>query len=220
MIKKYLPLIVFVIIVLIPTEAKKQLLARVLDSRQAEGYVAFVVNETTKEAEEDQVTKCECGGTRQLTHGDGHKTPCPCDPCDCVKVASDAGSCPCGCSEENCGCSEKKSTELPSEPTVAEPIETIADRYAILKFTATWCGPCQTWDRQEAPKLEAKNITIERYDYDSPGNKKAIQSLRITSLPTIVIIDKKTRIPLSTLGYSNGDDIYRVIEKLDSEAKK
>jgi len=36
MIKKYLPLIVFVIIVLIPTEAKKQLLARVLDSRQAE----------------------------------------------------------------------------------------------------------------------------------------------------------------------------------------
>lgn len=37
----------------------------------------------------EPVSKCECGGTGQITHGDGHKTPCTCDlPCKCEKPKS------------------------------------------------------------------------------------------------------------------------------------
>lgn len=28
-------------------------------------------------------TTCKCNGTKMITHGDGHKTPCLCNPCKC-----------------------------------------------------------------------------------------------------------------------------------------
>lgn len=33
------------------------------------------------------VAKCECNGTKEIIHGDGHRTPCPCPTgqCQCVK---------------------------------------------------------------------------------------------------------------------------------------
>lgn len=32
------------------------------------------------------VTECKCGGTGEIVHGDGHKTPCTCEsPCKCEK---------------------------------------------------------------------------------------------------------------------------------------
>lgn len=34
-------------------------------------------------------SECKCGGTGQIVHGDGHKTPCTCDePCKCEKPKS------------------------------------------------------------------------------------------------------------------------------------
>ena len=54
------------------------------DKAEAEGYVAFVVNTVEKkEDNNDQagpdpdINKCACKGTGSITHGDGHKTPCP-----------------------------------------------------------------------------------------------------------------------------------------------
>lgn len=35
------------------------------------------------------VAECKCGGTGEIVHGDGHKTPCTCDkPCKCEKPKS------------------------------------------------------------------------------------------------------------------------------------
>ena len=34
----------------------------------------------------DPVAECKCGGTGEIVHGDGHKTPCTCElPCKCEK---------------------------------------------------------------------------------------------------------------------------------------
>lgn len=30
-------------------------------------------------------TVCKCNGTKEIVHGDGHKTPCTCNPCNCKK---------------------------------------------------------------------------------------------------------------------------------------
>lgn len=46
-------------------------------------HAAYVVN-TTKDSELDTDKCCgACKGTGFITHGDGHKTPCPCPP-DCI----------------------------------------------------------------------------------------------------------------------------------------
>jgi hypothetical protein len=42
-----------------------------------EGYIAYVVNSTDYKEPETPKTECECKGTGTITHGDGHKTPCP-----------------------------------------------------------------------------------------------------------------------------------------------
>lgn len=47
------------------------------DHLSNEGYIAYVVNSWEPESEKPAVTECECKGTGTITHGDGHKTPCP-----------------------------------------------------------------------------------------------------------------------------------------------
>ena len=49
------------------------------DRGRAEGFVAFIVNSFV-EQEESEIQKCD--GSGFITHGDGHKTPCPgCENC-------------------------------------------------------------------------------------------------------------------------------------------
>lgn len=59
-----------------------------IDKYQSEGYVAYIVN-SENENKEDEITKCTCNGSKVIVHGDGHKTPCPCDVCTCKKESSD-----------------------------------------------------------------------------------------------------------------------------------
>lgn len=50
-------------------------------------HAAYVIN--TREAEGPAKDECcgACNGTGFITHGDGHKTPCPCPPdCECKAV--------------------------------------------------------------------------------------------------------------------------------------
>lgn len=59
----------------------------VFDRVANEGYVAFVVNEKllTQPDEEDEA---QCDGSGFITHGDGHKTPCPgCSKCQKSETA-------------------------------------------------------------------------------------------------------------------------------------
>lgn len=47
-----------------------------------EGYVAFIVNEQISTAPDDEEDEVQCDGSGFITHGDGHKTPCPgCSKC-------------------------------------------------------------------------------------------------------------------------------------------
>ena len=46
------------------------------DHLSNEGYIAYAVNSYENEQVAPK-TECECKGTGTITHGDGHKTPCP-----------------------------------------------------------------------------------------------------------------------------------------------
>lgn len=62
-----------------------------IDKERSEGYVAYIVNSEDQNNQDEETRKCECNGTKQITHGDGHKTPCPCKEgeCKCEKEFKD-----------------------------------------------------------------------------------------------------------------------------------
>lgn len=218
-----------------------------------EGYVAFIVNEYEESVDvpDDVVNKCDCNGTKKLTHGDGHQTPCPCmsTPEGCKCASNLAGSelpqigCGCGdqCKCEKCECknedmAEEIVSETPEETIsnevekedllnnekeiaeidkfieeelkralAAEPkikkdleeykkkdeiyeervgdlaeapqkieVEEVVPNRQIIMFTASWCGPCQKFMKEEVPKLiaagwkvgETKSCNIRIIDID------------------------------------------------------
>lgn len=47
------------------------------DHLSNEGYIAYVVNSWEPKDNKPVNKECECKGTGTITHGDGHKTPCP-----------------------------------------------------------------------------------------------------------------------------------------------
>lgn len=47
------------------------------DHLSNEGYIAYIVNAWEPKDNNPIVKECECKGTGTITHGDGHKTPCP-----------------------------------------------------------------------------------------------------------------------------------------------
>lgn len=54
----------------------------VFDRVANEGYVAFIVNEQLPTQPDDEEDEVQCDGSGFITHGDGHKTPCPgCSKC-------------------------------------------------------------------------------------------------------------------------------------------
>ena len=89
------------------------------DHQRNEGYVAFIVNESTHDTTpkpDPDPAKCACKGTGLITHGDGHQTVCPYHgegnnpddgernwKCDCD---SEKKGTYCGCKEEygKCQC--------------------------------------------------------------------------------------------------------------------
>jgi len=72
-------LLVFIFTVFVDLDSPASEKEFVIDKARSEGFVAFIVNEKSFDSEGGDVqNECECNGTKELIHGDGHKTPCPC----------------------------------------------------------------------------------------------------------------------------------------------
>jgi thiol-disulfide isomerase/thioredoxin len=141
------------------------------DKAEAEGYVAFVINEkvsssididdTDKKSPDPDIDKCACEGTGVITHGDGHKTPCPYH-------------------------SQKDDDE-----------EDLMQKKQVIFFTAKWCVPCQLFKSAQIPKLkksgwkisDKKDAQIRIVDIDK--NKEFWNKYKINnSVPSFLLFEK------------------------------
>jgi len=100
--------------------------------------------------------------------------PIEAKPCDCKGVT------PCQC--ENCQCKPE-----------AKPVKAIPQN-RMLMFTATWCGPCSIWKRDEVPTLQASgwniggnsSAEIQYIDYDQ--NLDLVRKYGVTFVPVFVMV--------------------------------
>lgn len=62
----------------------------------------------------------------------------------------------------------------------------------IINFSATWCGPCQTFHKNVLNNENVKNLIKSNYnkyyELDFDVNKEFAKSLKVTSLPTTLYL--------------------------------
>lgn len=55
----------------------------------------------------------------------------------------------------------------------------------ILKFSATWCGPCKNLAKQ----LEDTDLPIINYDVDDESSEEAVSKYGVRNVPVLVFVD-------------------------------
>lgn len=86
-------------------------------------------------------------------------------------------------------------------------------RYLAM-FTASYCGPCQTWKRQQKPRVEAAGYTVREYEMTVTANLQLYGS-RIPRYPGFVVVDWDTGEWLSApvIGGITADTAIAMLEK-------
>ena len=88
-----------------------------------------------------------------------------------------------------------KSPDPVSQPTVivpdAEaPKPKVSKRYLAM-FTASFCGPCQTWKRNTKPQLESTGYAVREIEMTNKANVTKFGK-RISRFPAFVVVDWNT----------------------------
>ena len=79
-------------------------------------------------------------------------------------------------------------------------------KYRVLKFGATWCGPCKKLSEELNNKpINLNHVSIEEINVDD--NEELTEHYGIRSIPTSIIIDDKHNEIARLVGY-NGYQNY------------
>lgn len=172
-----------------------------IDNALNEGYVAFIVNESQSINPDDDESAEECDGSGFITHGDGHRTPCPgCRAC-----------------EKSSEQMEKRSQEVQIQEAIIEAKKEKKTKQ-MLYFTATWCTPCNQFKAQQLSRIkengswrvtEKKDAHIRVIDIDKPENSEIIDKYKQTrSVPEFVLIINE-KVDSYKQGYQQAEDLVR-----------
>lgn len=183
-----------------------------------------------------------CDGSGFITHGDGHRTPCPgCKACQKNEPVNN-DVCQCGCGQEGCTCQaqgkfgqctcgkEAPATEegeaevevLPAPAGEQEPVaEAKSSDLMVYHFGAEWCPPCvkmkqTTWKDATLMKWMAdKGIQFNKFDADTPAHKEYFDYYRIVELPTILVVDRDSaNSPKRQLvGFFSANTMLRILKE-------
>lgn len=119
--------------------------------------------------------------------------PTPVSECKCKggKVSYDGGTsfstCPCGVSGGKCKCADcPYNTE--KETVIPEVVGVNYDDYYIIKMTASWCGPCKSWNSKIRPSFDNFGLSVKDFNYDN--NKSIVKDVKIQSIPYFFVATK------------------------------
>lgn len=244
---KYLPSLLLVTLIVLTFDIEiptATLQARTIDERQAEGFVAFVVNENKTE-QTDNVVACTCKGEKFITHGDGHRTPCPCENCTCSKPTGsdvvteeqweppvvETSDEPVVETEEPVVIETDKSMEIavqePKEVEVYEESDEeiareykhpVYSKYYIIKWTAPWCVHCKEWDVKNREKLTSFGINVTDLDIDK--NRELYLKYNVKYIPSVWITRRSDLITYKKFTNASAETLIDAIDKLDKELEE
>lgn len=132
----------------------------------------------------------ECDGSGFITHGDGHRTPCP-----------------------GCKACKKPDTQMQQTADLPKP------KYYLYHFGADWCVPCEkmkkeTWNSQAVKDyLEKNNINLLFLD-DAKDSKELFKYYDIKMYPTIILLDKNdlTKPIFKSVGFLDTNSILKLLK--------
>ena len=131
---------------------------------------------------------------------------------------------------------DRRSTPVPREPdrparataiawrqnadaAADESIET--GRPLLMKFSATWCGPCQRMNRETLsdPALaRLVNATVIPVDVDIDRASDLARDLRIESVPTILIVSPRGEVLERVAGFQTVRQLEMLLKRADVNA--
>ena len=78
----------------------------------------------------------------------------------------------------------------------------------LLKFEASWCGPCKAMDH--AFGMINLDVDIERINIDF--NKELCDQYEVRSVPTLIMINDKGEELRRTMGMKNTDELMEFVK--------
>jgi thiol-disulfide isomerase/thioredoxin len=193
-------------------------------------YVATQLAKAIMQSDEvlpDDEVKEICDGSGWITHGDGHRTPCPgCKACKPDGDIGDSGDdrpvaeppvqpqgCQCGCGEAECKCTDGDCQQQ-EEPVVEQ------SNLMVYHFGASWCGPCQqlksqTWNNARVKRfMESKGVKLHMFDYDTPDHKRFFNFYKVESFPTVIFVERDdlNNPERRVVGFFDADAALRFLE--------
>jgi S1-C subfamily serine protease len=87
-----------------------------------------------------------------------------------------------------CNGSGKKTNRQSTQAASAETVTPEDPELRGVRFTATWCGPCRTYETKEEPRV---SIPFEVVDVDTEYGKRQIARCGIRNIPAFQLIDRQ-----------------------------
>jgi thiol-disulfide isomerase/thioredoxin len=93
----------------------------------------------------------------------------------------------------------------------------------VLEFGATWCGPCQVFDRQVLPQSSVQralgSVVFVHYDAETAVGKTAARGLGILGYPTFVALGEDGREIGRLQGYRDAGEFSQWVQSAAADAE-
>jgi uncharacterized protein YyaL (SSP411 family) len=96
------------------------------------------------------------------------------------------------------------------------------NKLILVDVGANWCGWCQKMDQstysdKSVSNLLSRDFVCVKLDADSDPGKEFSQAFNIQGLPTVVILNPKSKTYKISVGYMNPTDFVAMITKVEQQ---
>jgi thiol-disulfide isomerase/thioredoxin len=85
---------------------------------------------------------------------------------------------------------------------------------ALVKFTATWCGPCRASQPAYLTLAAASPVPCFEIDVDDPDGAKLSEELAVTSLPTFLLLEAGREVPGGRVVGARLAEVQRMLDDM------